>query len=396
MSLTQHSFGLIATDKGFNIFVAGNGGAKPKHSELLAKDVLPSEVVPILDRYLMFYIRTADKLQRTARWLENLPGGITYLREVILEDRLGICASLEAQMCELVDSFFDEWAEAVRDPAMAARFRQFHNTDETLDTVETELDRDQERPVFWPADDAKAEPDAANEVDFKGLRDRWSSTAWQPVIAASHFDGADDAPSGISATIKRGDTQLAVWRIRGRYYATQQMCPHKRAFALSDGLIGEKPCDGADKAEAGCDSNGHGNGTGNGDSNGNGSASTPSPWISCPFHKRNFDLTDGDCKSDPSLSIATFPVEARADGMVYLKLPPVAELDAALGTKRWMVRKGESGESPFAELDKKIKFVGRRGKKPTARPHANGAVKMTRPLELMAGGQGGCGSAPDW
>ena len=84
--LTLLSFGLIATEKGFNIFVGGNGGATPRHSELLAKDVPPDDVVPILDRYLMFYIRTADKLQRTARWMENLPGGIKYLREVILED----------------------------------------------------------------------------------------------------------------------------------------------------------------------------------------------------------------------------------------------------------------------------------------------------------------------
>ena len=77
-------FGLIATEKGFNIFVGGNGGAKPRHSELLAKDVPPDDVVTILDRYLSFYIRTADKLQRTARWIENMEGGIKYLRDVIL------------------------------------------------------------------------------------------------------------------------------------------------------------------------------------------------------------------------------------------------------------------------------------------------------------------------
>ncbi|KAL6865801.1 Nitrite reductase [NAD(P)H] [Amphichorda felina] len=356
-------FGLISTDKGFNIFVAGNGGAKPRHAELLAKDVPPSEVVPILDRYLMFYIRTADKLQRTARWLENLPGGVKYLQEVILEDKLGICASLEAQMQELVDSFFDEWAEAIKTPAIAAKFKQFHNTDDNVENMETEEDRGQHRPVFWAKDSATE--------DFKGLRDRWSSLAWQPVIEASHFDGADESPNGISATIKRGDTQLAVWRFRGKFYATQQMCPHKRAFVLSDGLLGQDPC---------------------GDKPSSPSPSSSSPWVSCPHHKRNFDLGDGACKTDSSLSIATFPVEARADGLVYLKLPPAEELDAALGTRKWMVKKGESGESPFAELDRKIKFVGIRGKKPSARPLAG--AKMARPVELMAGG--GCGSAPDW
>lgn len=95
-------FGLIATEKGFNIFVGGNGGSKPRHSELLVKDVPPDGVVPVLDRYLMFYIRTADKLQRTARWIEQLPDGIIYLRRVILEDQLGICAELEKEMNELV------------------------------------------------------------------------------------------------------------------------------------------------------------------------------------------------------------------------------------------------------------------------------------------------------
>jgi nitrite reductase (NAD(P)H) len=348
-------FGLIATEKGFNIFVGGNGGAKPKHSELLAKDVPPSEVIPILDRYLMFYIRTADKLQRTARWLEGLPGGISYLKDVILNDSLGLNASLEAQMQELVDSYFDEWAEALASPEIAAKFKQFANTDETLEQVELESDRNQTRPVFWAKESAKE--------DFAGLSKKWSETSWQPVLEANHFKGADDVPGGISAVIKRGDTQLAVWRVRGTYFATQQMCPHKRAFILSDGLIGLDP---------------------------NSDSPNPTPWVSCPHHKRNYDLSTGACKNDDEVSIATFPVEERDDGMVYLKLPPVEELDAALGTSKWRVKKGEAGESPFAELDKKIKFTGLRAKKTGTRP-----VVSRKPVELMAGG-GGCGSAPDW
>ncbi|RYP09392.1 hypothetical protein DL765_008455 [Monosporascus sp. GIB2] len=379
-------FGLIATEKGFNIFVAGNGGAKPKHSELLAKDVPPSEVIPILDRYLMFYIRTADKLQRTARWIEQLPGGLAYLKEVVLEDRLGICASLEAQMQELVDSFFDEWAEAIADPAIAAKFRQFANTDEALEGVETEKDRDQSRPVYWPRD-------AAAE-DFAGLRGRWSSTSWQPVIEASYFAGADDTPNGVSAAIKRGDTQLALWRVKGRYYATQQMCPHKRAFALSDGLIGQDlpppSCSGA--ANPNDARNGERDET-QGEVTEAAAKAAAAPWISCPFHKRNFDLSSGACRNDGALSIATFDAEERADGLVYLRLPPVEELDAALGTSKWKVKKADAeGEGPFAELDKKIGFKGRRAKKPGVRPL--GDLPMRRPVEVMAGG--GCGAAPEW
>ncbi|KAH6842881.1 hypothetical protein B0I37DRAFT_436789 [Chaetomium sp. MPI-CAGE-AT-0009] len=352
-------FGLIATEKGFNIFVAGNGGAKPRHSELLAKDVPPTEVIPILDRYLMFYIRTADKLQRTARWLESLPGGIAYLKKVVLEDSLGINASLEAQMQELVDSYFDEWAEAINTPSIAAKFKQFANTSETLENMELETDRLQTRPVMWtkqPATD-----------DFASLRDSWSETVWQPVLDAAYFRGADALPNGTSATIKRGDTQLAVFRFKGRYYATQQMCPYKRSFILSDSIVGEE--DG-----------------------------TPSPYISSPQHKKNYSLTTGACLNDADLSIATFDVEERADGMVYMKLPPVEELDAALGTKRWMVKKGEAGPGQFDEVDKKIGFVGQRAKKPGVKAMVNGELGMRKGVELMMGGNGGggCGGAPAW
>ena len=349
--------------------MAGNGGMQPKHSELLAKDVPPAEVVPILDRYLMFYIRTADKLQRTARWLEGLPGGVAYLREVVLDDRLGINASLEAQMQELVDSYFDEWAEAINNPAIAAKFRQFANTDAAVDGVEVETDRGQARPVFWPRD--------AAEDDFKGLAGRWSTTAWQPVLEAAYFAGADDAPNGLSATIQRGDTQLALFRVKGRYYCTQQMCPHKRAFVLSDGLVGmDPPADGA--------------------ANGDGAKPAAAPWVSCPHHKRNYDLADGTCRNDAALSIATFAVEERADGLVYARLPPVEELDAALGTTKWRVAKGEGAHlEQFADLDRKLHFKGQRARRPGVRPHTD--LGMRRPVQLIAAAAGGgCGSAPEW
>ena len=346
----MYSFGLIATEKGFNLFVAGNGGASPKHSELLAKDVPPDDVIPLLDRYLMFYIRTADKLQRTARWLEALPGGIGYLKEVILEDKLGICASLEEQMQELVGTFFDEWKEAIEDPERLKKFAQFDNTTDTIENMEVELDRGQQRPVYWATESVKE--------DFKNTK--WTSLSWQPIIEASHFKGADFAPNGISATIKRGDTQLAIFRVKGKWLASQQMCPHKRQFVLSDGLIGDKD---------------------------------DQLWVSCPFHKRNFELNGeqaGRCQNDEEVSIATFPVEEREDGMVYLKLPPVHELDGVLGTKKWMVKKGESGAHPFEKLDRRLGAdgVGRRGRKP-------------KPMELnekqsVAVSAGGNGINIDW
>lgn len=343
----------------------------------------------------MFYIRTADKLQRTARWIEQLPGGLKYLQDVVLHDKLGICASLEAQMQELVDSFFDEWAEAVRNPEIAAKFRQFANTDEGADNMDVELDRGQSRPVMWAKDAAAA--------DFKGLRGRWSSTAWQPVIEAAYFAGADDTPSGISANIKRGDTQLALWRVRGKYYATQQMCPHKRTFVLSDGLIGLDPSAAAAASSDAPPSPPPSPTSSTADAvTGTTTTAEPcgdakSPWVSCPYHKRNFDLSSGDCKNDSELSIATFEVQGRDDGLVYIKLPPVEELDRELGTKKWMVKKGEAGEAQFTNLDKKIGFKGLRAKKPGVRPTAD--ATMRKPVEVLpASAGGGCGGPAgiDW
>ena len=338
-------FGLIATDKGFNVFVGGNGGAKPRHSELLAKDVPPDDVVPILDRYLMFYIRTADKLQRTARWIEQLPGGIKYLREVVLEDKLGLCDELEKQMGELIGSFFCEWTEAIKDPEKRKAFQQFGNTNEIQDTVDNVTERGQERPADWPIDSCKE--------DFRDTQ--WSELTWQPIIDASNFV---DNPSGSSISIKRGDTQLAIFKIKGKWHATQQMCPHKRTFALSQGLIGDEPK--SDKS-----------------------------WVSCPYHKRNFILggTDaGRCSNDADLSIATFPVEVREDGMVYLKLPPVAELDSVLGTKRWKVKEGEGKDPGFQRLDENLK--GLRGRKPFGASHLpNGAGEKKAVEQILSNGR---------
>jgi nitrite reductase (NAD(P)H) len=76
----------------------------------------------------MYYIRTADKLTRTARWLEEMDGGIEKLKKVVIEDELGICAELEADMNALVGSYFDEWKAILDDPEGQKRFRQFVNT----------------------------------------------------------------------------------------------------------------------------------------------------------------------------------------------------------------------------------------------------------------------------
>jgi nitrite reductase (NADH) large subunit len=75
----------------------------------------------------MFYIRTADRLQRTSAWIEALEGGLAYLREVIVEDSLGLCAELDAAMARHVDSYSDEWRDTLADPERLARFTSFVN-----------------------------------------------------------------------------------------------------------------------------------------------------------------------------------------------------------------------------------------------------------------------------
>jgi nitrite reductase (NADH) large subunit len=142
-------FGLIAVEGGWNLYVCGNGGANPKHAVLLAEKIDRATCIKYLDRMLMFYIRTAGPLVRTSTWLEKLEGGLNYLKEVILEDSLGIAATLELEMQGLVDTFECEWKQAIEDPEMMKRFSHFTNTDEGDDTIVFVPLRDQKMPKSW-------------------------------------------------------------------------------------------------------------------------------------------------------------------------------------------------------------------------------------------------------
>lgn len=141
-------FGLIATDRGYNLYVCGNGGMKPQHAHLLAEDLSEEQAVRMLDRFLMFYIRTADRLQRTSTWLNNLEGGIEYLKEVIVEDSLGIGDSLEQDMERIISTYQDEWATTLQNPEMLKRFRHFVNTPTADPNIVTVEERGQKRPAY--------------------------------------------------------------------------------------------------------------------------------------------------------------------------------------------------------------------------------------------------------
>jgi nitrite reductase (NADH) large subunit len=189
-------FGLIATEKGWNVYVCGNGGAKPRHADLLATDVDEDTALRYLDRFIMFYIRTADRLTRTSVWLDKMEGGIAHLRDVVVGDSLGIAAELERQMQHLVDTYECEWTGVVRDPDRRAQFR------ETVRTVHL--------PVVQP------------ERQFV----RVASLADVPV------------EGGIA--VQYGDAQIAIFRTGGELYATQNSCPHTQASVLARGIVGDE------------------------------------------------------------------------------------------------------------------------------------------------------------
>ena len=139
--------GVIATEKGWNLYVCGNGGMKPRHAELLAADLDRQTLIRYIDRFLMFYIRTADRLQRTSTWRDNLEGGLEYLQQVVCEDKLGIAAELEADMARIVATYECEWKKAIEDPRTLRRFRHFINSDALDNNVLFVEERGQIRPA---------------------------------------------------------------------------------------------------------------------------------------------------------------------------------------------------------------------------------------------------------
>lgn len=273
-------FGVIATENGWNLYVCGNGGAKPRHADLLAGDLDEETLIRYIDRFLIYYIRTADKLTRTSTWLEKLEGGVEHVRKVVVEDSLGVGDEFEAAMQELVDRYQCEWAAVVDDPEQRAAFKHFANTDEADDTVFQIEQRGQRRPADW----AKEPHPLALKRCLPVLETEWIRVG-----------RADDFPADGGATIKHGKTQIAVFNFasRGEWYASQNMCPHMQDMVLSRGILGD---------------------------------AANEPKVACPMHKKNFSLRTGKCLTDDEHSIHTFPVRVE-NGEVYVELPPRQELE---------------------------------------------------------------------
>lgn len=187
-------FGVVATERGWNLYLCGNGGMRPQHGVLFATDLDTATLVRYLDRFLMFYIRTADRLERTATWLNRLEGGVEYLRRVIVDDALGICDQLEADMQRHVETYRCEWKATLDDPRKVARFRSVVNHG--------------------------VEPDDDGWIDICGVGD---------LIAEV----------GVAARI--GDEQVAVFRLRdGSLFAVGNRDPFSGADVIARGIVGDR------------------------------------------------------------------------------------------------------------------------------------------------------------
>jgi len=138
--------GVIATENGWNMYVCGNGGMKPRHADLFASDLDDVTLIKYIDRLFMFYVRTADRLQRTSVWLDNMEGGLDYLKSVIIEDKLEVCTELEKEMSLVVDSYQCEWKSTLDDPERMKRFSHFINSDKKDENVVFTQERQQIRP----------------------------------------------------------------------------------------------------------------------------------------------------------------------------------------------------------------------------------------------------------
>ncbi|WP_432698326.1 nitrite reductase large subunit NirB [Marinobacterium sp. YM272] len=150
--------GVIATENGWNLYVCGNGGMKPRHGDLFATDLDKETLIKYIDRVLMFYIRTADRLQRTSVWMDNLEGGLDYLREVVINDSLGLGDELEAQMQHVVETYECEWKKTVNDEQAVKRFRQFVNSDKSDSNLVFVQERGQIRPARPEEKNIEAQP----------------------------------------------------------------------------------------------------------------------------------------------------------------------------------------------------------------------------------------------
>ncbi|NWA61668.1 nitrite reductase small subunit NirD [Pantoea sp. B9002] len=265
--------GVIATDKGWNLYVCGNGGMKPRHADLFASDLDDETLLRYVDRILMFYVRTADRLQRTSVWMDNMEGGLDYLRQVVIEDTLGIAVVLEQEMQSVVESYQCEWHSTLQDASRRALFSATVNSDQADETLHYVQVRGQRQPApqeIIPAITLPAEP--------------WSAIC-----------DADAIPPSAGIGARLGGQRVALFRFGEAIYALEDLEPGTQASVLSRGLLGDVAGE---------------------------------PVVISPLYKQRVRLRDGQSLDNAEHQLRCWPV--RIDGgKVWLGQQPMLALAAA-------------------------------------------------------------------
>ncbi|MFS2223777.1 nitrite reductase large subunit NirB [Pantoea sp. B65] len=266
--------GVIATDKGWNLYVCGNGGMKPRHADLFASDLDAPTLLRYVDRLLMFYVRTAERLQRTSVWMDNMAGGLDYLRAVVIEDRLGIASELEQEMQRVVDAYQCEWQTTLANPDRLALFRTTVNDGSADETLLREQERGQMRP-------ASRLPVPQTEL---------------PAEAWSALCQLQDIPAQAGIGARLGRQRIALFRFGEQIFALDDLEPGSNASVMSRGILGDTG------GEA---------------------------MVVSPLYKQRFRLRDGQSLDQPDLQLRCWPVKLE-NGMVLVASTPLATAEMAI------------------------------------------------------------------
>ena len=79
--------------------------------------------------------------------MDNLEGGLDYLKSVVIDDKLNLSEELESEMALIIGTYQCEWKTTIEDEEKVKRFRTFVNSDEKDPTVVFVEEREQIRPA---------------------------------------------------------------------------------------------------------------------------------------------------------------------------------------------------------------------------------------------------------
>ncbi|RQW61099.1 nitrite reductase large subunit NirB [Vibrio viridaestus] len=209
--------GVIATEKGWNLYVCGNGGMKPRHGELFASDIDKETLIKYIDRILMFYIRTADHLQRTSVWIDSLEGGIEYLRDIVINDILSISSTLEDEMSSVIDSYQCEWKKTLNSPEQLKLFCSSINDKHPDENIRWSIERNQIKPLVPSNTHSSMLP----------------QKEWSPIC------GVDELPINAGVGALLGRHHIALFRYEEQVFAIDDCEPKSQSNVISRGILGD-------------------------------------------------------------------------------------------------------------------------------------------------------------